>query len=349
MKKFTIFKTTPFFWYGKNLLSKCISYLLWPLACLYCVIIVARQLCYRYGICKIHRLKVPVIVVGNITVGGTGKTPLVIWLAIFLREHGYKPGIVSRGYGRSSSGIREVTATSLAAEVGDEALMIVQSTDCPMIVGESRVVAAQKLVENTDCNVIVSDDGLQHYALGRDLEIVVQDGERNLGNGLCLPAGPLREPASRLQHIDFIIKNIGINGGDVLPMPKTKAGNVPCYTMQFVPECFCQVGDAKKQISLNDLVRLVQDKTCHAVAGIGNPVRFFRQLRDLGLQLQEHGFPDHYAYIKEDFIFAGEDVVIMTQKDAVKCQNFAKENWWYLRISAKLSEEFAADFKKRLQ
>jgi len=318
------------------------------------MIIAMRRVCYGCGICKVCKLDVPVMVVGNITVGGTGKTPLVIWLAKFLQERGHRPGIISRGYGRAGCEVSIVTATSVPDEVGDEAVMIARNAKCPMVVGPSRVAAAQKLLETNSCDVIISDDGLQHYALARDCEIVVIDGERNLGNGLCLPAGPLRESAVRLQHVDFIIKNIGMNDVCNNNSKKTSNGSVdlPVYSMCFIPDCFCKVCDVganQEQIAVQDLINFCMGKTCHAVAGIGNPARFFQQLRVFGLQIQEHIFPDHHAYVVEDFDFVGKDeIVIMTEKDAVKCRGFAQENWWYLRISAKPEDSFVVKLRRLL-
>lgn len=353
MKKsiFSFLHFAPFFWYSKNWLGKAISYLLWPLAYLYGVVMRLRSLCYHLGIFAVHHVDAPVIVVGNITVGGTGKTPLVIWLVNFLREQGLRPGIISRGYGRSSHGVFVVTEKSTPAEVGDEVVMLLQrSHGVGLVVGENRVAAAQQLLLNCDCNVIISDDGLQHLALGRNLEVVVLDGERKLGNELCLPAGPLREVATRLQHVDFVVENINAKLAvtDKSGCSDISPGNCK---MQLLADVFCSVKDGVTTKGWQDFISsaIERGKPCHAVAGIGNPARFFQQLRDLGLSVIEHPFPDHHVYTGDDFAFAAnDDVVIMTEKDAVKCQMLANENWWYLRVDAKMSDEFAAGVMAKL-
>jgi len=339
------------------------------LSWLYRAIVALRYLGYRHGFFRTYKFPVPVIIVGNITVGGTGKTPLIIWLANFLKERGYKVGAVSRGYGRNSNGIQIVTADSLPNVVGEEALMIYERTNCAVVVGEDRIAAVKKLIEISGCEIVISDDGLQHYALGRDIEIVVVDDSRNLGNGFCLPAGPLREPASRLQDVDFVIRNL-----DPLPpnMSTPYELNEPVtniidnnhndchnhqlqanalesakYTMQVIPECFCQVKNPHCKLTPGAFHHMKNGKV-HAFAGIGNPGRFFQQLRHLELKLHEHIFPDHYQYQFSDFAEEndGENSdfpIIMTEKDAIKCRTFALKNWWYLHINTTVNNEFAND------
>ncbi|MEJ2653110.1 MAG: tetraacyldisaccharide 4'-kinase [Gammaproteobacteria bacterium] len=282
-------------WYGSHPLS----ILLLPLSGVFGLLVSLRRFAYETGMLRRHKLPVPVIVIGNITVGGTGKTPLVIWLVESLRGAGYRPGVVSRGYGGDTARMPQlVTADSDPVAVGDEPVLIAQRAACPVAVAPRRVMAARALIADHDCNVIVSDDGLQHYALERDMEIAVIDGERRLGNGHYLPAGPLREQATRLRRVDIMVVN-----GKALP------------------------GE------------------CHAVAGIGNPARFFDQLRGQGLKVVEHPFPDHHRFRAADLRFGDDLPVVMTEKDAVKCRAFAAPNHWYVPVSAR----FDADCQRRLQ
>lgn len=291
-----------------------------------------RKFLYRLGVLKTHKLPVPVIVVGNITVGGTGKTPLVIWLAQQLQQAGFKPGIISRGYGgRSQSWPQKVTADSDARQVGDEAVLLAKQTGCPVAVGPLRAAAAKLLVQDDGCNLILSDDGLQHYALARDIEIVVIDGERRFGNGYCLPAGPLREPVSRLQSVDFIV----VNGA------KSAANE---FAMQLVGNMAVNLvsGEQKPLASFAGV-------DCHALAGIGNPARFFQQLASAGIKYQPHRFPDHYAYQQQDITFADSRPVLMTEKDAVKCTAFAGRQHWYVPVTAVPEPAFVEQLINLLQ
>ncbi len=297
-------------------------WLLWPLSALFCLLAVLRRLFYRLGILRTDRLGVPVIVVGNITVGGSGKTPLVLWLAEYLRRHGYRPGLISRGYGgQASHWPQAVSAESDPREVGDEALLLARRSTCPMMVGPDRVAAARQLLAESDVNVIISDDGMQHYRLGRDIEIAVLDGERRLANGLCLPAGPLREPKIRLRSVDFIVANGQAAQGE--------------WAMHL---------EAGKAIALDGSeqkpVSAFSGGPVHAIAGIGNPGRFFGTLRALGLKPIEHAFPDHYPYRKGELDFRDAVPVLMTEKDAVKYLNYAGNRHWYLPVAARLPDEF---------
>jgi tetraacyldisaccharide 4'-kinase len=300
-------------WYG----SSGAALLLAPLAWLYCGAAVVRRRAYAAGLLRVGRLPVPVVVVGNVTVGGTGKTPLVAWLAAHLRESGFRPGIVSRGYGgRARSWPQPVHADSDPAVVGDEAVLLVRRTGCPMTVGPDRVAAARALLEENACSVILSDDGLQHYALARDVEIAVVDGTRRLGNGLCLPAGPLREPHARLGSVDLIVVNGAPGPGE--------------YGMR--------LENAAPRRLLNDEPGSLEDfreRPVHAIAGIGHPARFFGGLRALGLQVIEHAFPDHHAYAPGDLELGDDLPLLMTEKDAVKCRRFAKPHHWYLPVDAR--------------
>ena len=297
--------------------------LLTPLSLLYRGIISVRRFAYRAGIKRSTRLSLPVIVVGNITVGGTGKTPLVVWVANYLREQGYIPGIVSRGYGgKANHWPQQARADSDPAVVGDEAVLLAVSTGCPMAVAPDRVAAARALVDQGDCDVIISDDGLQHYALQRDIEIAVIDGVRRFGNGHLLPAGPLREPEKRLQEVDLVVVN-GLGGSDE-------------YRMSLQQGDAHNLQDPEKTCTL----QAFRSQRVHAVAGIGHPERFFRSLQQAGLQLDSHPYPDHHAFRPGDISFGDGRPVIMTEKDAVKCRHFASQNDWYVPVEANLSKAF---------
>ncbi len=311
---------------------KLLAYGLLPFSWLYQSIISIRRFCYQKKIFKMTRFPVPVIIIGNISLGGTGKTPLVIWLANQLKKHGLKPGIVSRGYGGKAKYYPcAVTANSRPAEVGDEPVIIAKQTKCPIYVAPNRVAAVKQLLKDHSCDIIIGDDGLQHYALARDIEVAVIDGERRLGNALCLPAGRLREPPKRLQEVDFII----CNGGQV------QTGE---YLMQLIPADFCSVNKTQTTKTLD----YFKNKTLHAVAGIGHPARFFKLLRQLGLTIIEHPFPDHHLFQKNEFNFAKDQLIVMTEKDAIKCQDFADENYWYLPVQAQLNNTLLAKILAKL-
>lgn len=334
----------PKFWYQR----KIISYLLLPFSFIYRLIINLRRLCYLY--LPSSKFSVPIIVVGNITVGGAGKTPLVIYLVELLRRNGYTPGVISRGYGGNKKGAVIVTSESKAGEVGDEPLLIAHRLNCPVVVGNNRVAATKKLLEIYKCDVVISDDGLQHYALPRDIEIVVFDNELQFGNKFCLPAGPLREPLDRLKRSDFIIRNFntGLSSELILReenlLQKERAHE---YNMVLVPAALHNIQNPL-------LIRspdYFQKKTIHAVAGIGNPKKFFKTLSQLqlGASIIEYPFPDHYQYCSYDFSFSGADeIIIMTEKDAVKCNSIASENFWYLEVNAKLATEFDRELLTKL-
>lgn len=279
-----------------------------------------RRRLYRQGHLRSYRAPVPVLVVGNISVGGSGKTPLVIWLVEMLRDAGYKPGVISRGYGgRAAQYPLKVRATTAVTECGDEPLLIARRTGVPLVVDPKRSRAAQHLLAQYKVDVIIADDGLQHYALERDIELVVVDGQRRLGNGRCLPAGPLREPASRLDEVDFVINNGSRAKGEV--------------SMRL------QMGGAW-QLTHPHVLRSIDsfDGPVHALAGIGHPERFFQQLESQGLTISRQPFADHHAYQSTDLPTSGE--VLMTEKDAVKCLTFATDNLWAVSIQAQLPENF---------
>ncbi len=304
-----------------------------PLSWLFCSLVWLRRLLYRLKILKTHRLSVPVVVVGNITVGGSGKTPLVIWLAEYFKEKGLKPGIISRGYGGSAEyWPQQVLPGSDPVAVGDEPVLIAQRTQCPVSVGPDRVAAALAIQHYLDCDVIISDDGLQHYALGRDVEIVVIDGERGFGNEYCLPAGPLRENVSRLKSVDMVVSN-GTTGPGRFIM---QLGNVKVVNLL----------DSKQTRKLDDFK---SEQTIYAMAGIGNPERFFRQLENSGIRIERVGFPDHHKYTEDDLRIAGDAPLLMTEKDAVKCRRFAKPNHWYVQVDAQLHDTFAVRINKLMK
>jgi len=306
--------------------------LLTPVSLVYRLAIWLRRLAYRSGLARSHRLEVPVIVVGNITVGGTGKTPLVAWLAGYLQSRGYRPGIISRGYGgRARHWPQQVRPDSDPGMVGDEPVLLAGITGCPMVVAPKRVAAARALLEHNDCNVIISDDGLQHYALQRDLEIVVIDGIRRFGTGFSLPAGPMREPVKRLQEVDLVVVN-GLGSG-------------PEHPMRMLP------GEAHnlKDPSLTRELSGFRSQAVHAVAGIGNPERFFQTLQLAGMQVTGHAFPDHHRFTPADIRFGDGRPVLMTGKDAVKCRSFASEHDWYVPVRAEMSAEFSAQLDALLE
>ena len=307
-------------WYEQHPLSV----LLAPLGWLYGSLAWIRRRLYVLKVLPAPELGVQVIVVGNISVGGTGKTPLVIWLAGFLSAEGYRPAIISRGYkGQASHWPQQVLPGSDPTQVGDEPVLMARRANCPVSVDPNRVRGVKALIENTDCNIIISDDGLQHYRLARDIEIALIDEVRRNGNGRCLPAGPLREFPSRLKDVDLIVANGHGQRGE--------------YSMQRLPGPAARVADTSIRCSLAQL----QGQTIHAVCGIGNTDQFFRMLKRLGFVIIEHPFPDHHDFCAADISFDDGLPVLMTEKDAVKCQPFAGEQHWYLPITAELSEAFA--------
>ncbi|MEY4718334.1 MAG: hypothetical protein RL563_952 [Pseudomonadota bacterium] len=297
-----------------------------PLSMFYVDVIRLRRWLYGIGILKTSHFPVPVIVVGNLTVGGTGKTPLVIWLVEQLKQQGYQPGIVSRGYaGKTTSAPQIVTGESQASQVGDEAVLLARRCACPVVVHPDRPAAVRHLLSQQACNVIISDDGLQHYALARDIEIVVVDGQRRFGNGYCLPTGPLREPLDRLRQVDFVVVN---GGSDVIE------GEI---TMQCSGDYLVNLLNGEKK-RLQDFA----NQPCRALAGIGNPKRFFSQLANAGLNCESFAFPDHHSFTADDLKFSDNKPLLMTEKDAVKCAAFAQAHHWYLPIDAELPDHFGA-------
>lgn len=303
---------------------------LWPLSLLFCALSSLRVLLFRAGILKSHKLPVPVIVVGNIFIGGTGKTPLTIWLAETLRGAGFTPGIISRGHGGDGSLAREVTADANAADVGDEPLLIARRSGCPVMVGRDRPQAGRALLAaHPNVDVIISDDGLQHYALQRDVEIVLFDG-RGAGNGWLLPAGPLREPVSRRR--DFTVVNA--------PHRVDNIGG-KAFRMQLAGKFAEQLRAPAERVELAAL----KGNRIAAAAGIGNPGRFFAMLRAEGLDFAELPLPDHHDFLDQPFARVDADIILITEKDAVKCrqiENLSNDpRLWVVPVTAQLDAALA--------
>jgi tetraacyldisaccharide 4'-kinase len=268
--------------------------------------------------------------------GGTGKSPLVLYLTDYLIAHGLRPAIVSRGYkGSKNKSPQLVSSDSDPVLVGDEPVMLARQTTCPVMVCRDRVSAVKALLSQTDCNIIVSDDGLQHYALDRHIEIAVMGASLQYGNGHCLPLGPLREPIQRLKTVDFVCVQ-GDKPVSQLPYKQ--------YLMQYVPGDMYQVVNRQAVLDVADFANY----PIHAVAGIGNPEQFFVMLRNLGLDIIEHVFPDHHHFTAYDIDFGFESLVIMTEKDAVKCKRFADDRHWCLPISLVVEPLFIENFQKKL-
>ncbi len=305
-------------WYGHAFGAT----LLRPLSWLYALAVAARRLAYATGLVPVTKLATPVVVVGNLTVGGTGKTPFVVWLVGQMAEAGRKPGVIARGYGRRGKAPRLVEETSAAGEVGDEPLLVRRRTGRPVAVGRERPVAG-RLLATQGVDVVVADDGLQHLALARDCELVLIDGVRGFGNGLLLPAGPLRERTARLRTVDAIILLDGTR-------ERSLAGR-PVFHMRLEATSVLPLaGPREAALPLAGLA----GQRVHAVAGIGHPERFFGMLRAAGLDVIAHPFPDHHAYCAADLAFGDDLPVLMTEKDAVKCLPFASSRLGYVPVTA---------------
>lgn len=295
-----------------------IACLLWPLSCLYGLLLAARRYLYQQNILKRPFFSVPIIVVGNITVGGTGKTPTVIALCQWLKAQGYQPGVVSRGYkGQAQHYPLSVTTAVDPILCGDEPWLIHQHTQCPVVVDPKRVRAVAWLLQHTSCDVVVSDDGLQHYGLRRTFEIALVNQRVGFGNGWLLPAGPLREPLSRLKTVDMVLHKS--------PQPHDPQG------LMFQIQSLYRLQDHASE----DLASW-QGRKVHAVAGISVPQQFFDDLTQLGLTVIPHPFPDHYVFKASDFCFKENYPIIMTEKDATKCRNFVKEDWYVAALTVTL-------------
>lgn len=304
--------------------------LLAPLSLLYGLLAALRRLLYRLGLLRTQRLPAPVVVIGNISVGGTGKTPLTEALVAALRARGLRPGVVSRGYGgRAPRYPLRLGAETGPDVAGDEPAMLFRRTGVPLVVDPRRARGAAHLLASGDCDVVLCDDGLQHLALARDIEIAVVDGARGFGNGCLLPAGPLREPVRRLRKVDYVVVN-----GDGEPWPGA-------IRMSLVPQSWQPLGDTTA-------VPPEAGSRLHAVAGIGNPGRFFDMLRAQGFEVVEHAFPDHHAYTAADLDFGDDLPVVMTEKDGVKCRALASARGWIVPVRADLPAPFVDSLTGRI-
>jgi tetraacyldisaccharide 4'-kinase len=336
-------------WYRSSLTF--LTYCLLPFSWLFRLCISIRRFLYHSKIKKSFAFPVPIIVVGNITVGGTGKTPFVIWLVQQLSEQGYTPGIVTRGVGgKRCMKPSWIDASSDVKEVGDEAVLLAKRAQCPIVTCVDRVAAVQELLSKTKCTIVISDDGLQHYRLKRDIEIAIIDDMRGFGNQQLLPAGPLREPVSRLKKVDLIIKhvmkwdytaNVSIESllNQLLASEKKKR-EFEKISNEKVKEC--------RMLLQGDIVISIKNEShkiplatwnhrrIHAVAAIGNPKRFFSMLREKGFDVVEHGFSDHYFFREQDLNFSDDLPIVMTEKDAVKCREFTSDKLWYIPVNARL-------------
>jgi tetraacyldisaccharide 4'-kinase len=327
---------TPSYWYD----GSAVPFAARLLAPLYAGVVAVRRALYRRRWLKRHALPVPVIVVGNVTAGGTGKTPLTIALVQRLREAGWKPGVASRGYGREQANMpRWVEATTDTALGGDEPVLIAWKTGVPVRVDADRVAAGRALVE-AGCDIIVCDDGLQHYRLARDIEIEVVDAQRRYGNGRLIPAGPLREPASRAQECDFRVVNLGQASAEPSALAACGFGEWP---MQLHIDTAQPLSGGRARALAH-----FRGQRVHAVAGIAHPQRFFDMLRAHGIGVVPHAFADHHAYQASDLRFGSELPVLMTEKDAVKCKVFANEWHFAVPLAADLPAAFWVNLLDRV-
>jgi len=312
-----------------------VAWALLPLSLIFLAVSVFRRMLYRAGLLPQTRLRVPVVVVGNLVAGGTGKTPVVIALVIALQAAGRRPGVVSRGFGGSATSPMGVAPATDAAVAGDEPVLIAQRCGCPVWVGRQRAEAAAALIAtHPDCDVIICDDGMQHYAIARDLEIAVFD-ERGIGNGWPLPAGPLRELPSRTAGVDFVL----FHGTNEPPVAHPRG-----FSFALTGSEFHALSGGSQVARATDFV----GKRVAAVAGIGNPQRFFAYLSALGIEADCRAFPDHHVFEKADLAFPGANAVLMTEKDAVKCGSFALPDCWALRVNAELPPAVIAGVLERL-
>ncbi|MFN2643978.1 MAG: tetraacyldisaccharide 4'-kinase [Burkholderiales bacterium] len=311
-------------WYRRGPLA----WLLWPASLAFRALVALRRLLYRLRVLPSVHPGIPVIVVGNLVAGGSGKTPLVIWIAEVLKKRGWTPAIVSRGYGGSEGPPRAATIASRASEVGDEPVLLARRTGCPVWVGADRAAVIRALREvHADVDLLLLDDGLQHYRLRRDVEIAVVDA-RGFGNGFMLPAGPLREPVSRLRSVDAVVSH---------------GAPVKGYAMRLVGAELHRMTNAAERRPASAF----SGEKVHAIAGIGDPNRFFLHLGRLGVKVMPHPFPDHHRYEPDELDFGG-GAVLMTEKDAVKLRHAARDNWWVLPVSAELEPAFGTWLTGRL-
>jgi tetraacyldisaccharide 4'-kinase len=354
-------------------------YALWPLQWVFTQLASRRR---RRLSSAAERSPLPIVIVGNISVGGTGKTPLLIALCKHLQSKGFRPGVASRGYGGKAPHYPfAVSAATPVKEAGDEALIIARHTECPVIIDRDRCAAVSKLRKEFSVDVVLSDDGLQHYSLERDIEIVVVDAQRGFGNGLCLPAGPLREPVARIAEADFVavngrkrdvacvretllanrvvwassgrgarpVENKDGGKGATNTINETESISLPAegFALRAEPDCLINLLSGEKRPYEGAPFKM--GAKLQAVSGLGNPQRFYQLLAELPYTFETHSFADHHWFTEQDFDgFDSIQPIVMTEKDAVKVEDFAEKNYWYLTIKVKLSERFLVSFDKRL-
>jgi len=310
-------------WYRRGALA----WLLWPVSLAFGFLVLLRKLLYRLSILESSHPGIPVVVVGNLTAGGSGKTPLVLWIAELLKARGWSPAIVSRGYGGAGGPPRAATLASEADEVGDEPIVLARRSGCPVWIGADRVKVIEALrAQHPEVDVVVLDDGLQHYRLRRDLEIAVVDS-RGFGNRWLLPAGPLREPPGRLRTVHAVVSH---------QAPDLETRNPNVFEMRLEGEVAHRMSDARDRQPLGAW----RGQTVHAVAGIGNPSRFFLHVGRLGPKVVPHPFADHHRFSAAELEFGDAAPVLMTEKDAVKLRRHARPNWWVLPVTANLAPAF---------
>ena len=317
-----------------------------PLTLVFWIVSTLRRALYRAKVLPAWRAPIPVVIVGNISAGGTGKTPLTLAIIDILQRRGWTPGVVARGYGRvppreqdPTGVVRVYPDVATPEHFGDEPVLIARRSRVPVYISPDRAAAARALVAaHPEVDVLVSDDGLQHYALARDVELAVVDAERRFGNGLLLPSGPLREPVSRLASVDAVV----VNGGhaDDIPGPRT-------FAMRLAGERFVSLG-GRQELTPQEFALTARGRSVAAIAGIGHPQRFFEHLAALGVAARNHAFADHHAFQPRELKLPGAELVVMTEKDAVKCAAFADARMWYLRVEADLPPEFDDFLLKRL-
>lgn len=301
-----------------------------PLSYVFLWIVSLRRMLYQWGAFKSYQFSIPIVVVGNILVGGTGKTPLVIYLAQLLAAKGYKPGIASRGYRAKAKSLPYlVQHNDDPNQVGDEPLLLMRQTQCPVVIDPNRVRGIAYLLSKHDCDIVICDDGLQHYALGRDIEIAMVDHTTNFSNNALLPAGPFREPLSRLNLIDFIVS-------------KNVQGQSTDYKLELVPLELIHIQDSSKRLPLKAL----QDNVnVHIVLGIGNPESFLASLKAFFVHTPKvHIYADHHQFVQQNFDGMTDDFILMTEKDAIKCERLKLNNAWYVSTEIKVTNSFQSDF-----
>ena len=321
----------PRLWYRRQLAAALLPLL--PVSWLFRLLVGMRRTLYRCALLRSYRLPVPVIVIGNLTVGGSGKTPLVLWLVERLLAAGWRPGVISRGYGGGVVGALWVAPDADPSQVGDEPLLLARRSGVPVFVGRDRVLTGRSLLAaHPECNVIVSDDGLQHYRLQRTVEIAVFDA-RGAGNSQLLPAGPLREPLRRLSEVSAVVWNSVTPASQASSPLGCATRGLPQFSMRLSGQRFYSLSDRQCYCDVQKL----RDKRLYALAGIGDPSRFFAQLKALGLEFEARSFPDHHRYSAADLVFANDGVLLMTEKDAVKCASLTAREAWVLPVDAQLA------------